>query len=162
MLGSMLSIKPVIEVIDGAVEQAGKVRTRSKALRFLVDQIPDGKVEMISVLHAMAPDIDEFLALLEPRSPDAEVVVGTIGPVVGVHTGPRVDRHRVDSTTATERRTVRGDDTDDDANSRAAAAAGDAAALDALLAPPHVARARASAAGCSATPTTRSTRRKKR
>ena len=32
MLGSMLSIKPVITVKDGAVEPAGKVRTRSKAL----------------------------------------------------------------------------------------------------------------------------------
>jgi len=89
-LGSMLSIKPVIEVVDGAVEPAGKVRTRSKAMGFLVDHLPEGKVEMISVLHGMAPDIDEFLALIEPKVPDAEVVVGTIGPVVGVHTGPRV------------------------------------------------------------------------
>ncbi len=90
MLGSMLSIKPVIEVRDGVVEPAAKVRTRSKALRYLVDQIPDGKVEAISVLHAMAPDLDEFLAMMEPKVPDAEVVVGTIGPVIGVHTGPRV------------------------------------------------------------------------
>ena len=90
MLGSMLSIKPVITVIDGAVEPHGRVRTRSKALRMVLDQIPDGKVEQISVLHAMAPDVDEFLALLEPKVPDAEVIVGVIGPVVGVHTGPRV------------------------------------------------------------------------
>lgn len=90
MLGSMLSIKPVIEVRDGVVEPAAKVRTRSKALRYLIDQIPDGKVEAISVLHAMAPDLDDFLAMMEPKVPDAEVVVGTIGPVVGVHTGPRV------------------------------------------------------------------------
>jgi DegV family protein with EDD domain len=90
MLGSMLSIKPLISVIDGAVEPAGRVRTRSKALRFLVDQVPAGKVEMISVLHANAPDLDEFLAMLEPAVPDAEVTVGSIGPVIGVHTGPRV------------------------------------------------------------------------
>ena len=66
------------------------MRTRSKALRFLVDQVPVGKVEHISVLHADAPDLDEFLAMLEPAVPDAEVTVGTIGPVIGVHTGPRV------------------------------------------------------------------------
>jgi DegV family protein with EDD domain len=90
MLGSMLSIKPIISVIDGAVEPGGRVRTRSKALRFLVDQVPAGKVETISVLHANAPDLDEFLALLEPTVPDAEVTVGSIGPVIGVHTGPRV------------------------------------------------------------------------
>jgi DegV family protein with EDD domain len=90
LLGSMLSIKPVISVTDGAVEPAGRVRTRSKALRFLADRIPAGGVEVISVLHGMAPDLDEFLALIEPKIPDAEVVVGTIGPVIGVHTGPRV------------------------------------------------------------------------
>ena len=90
MLGSMLSIKPIISVTDGAVEPAGRVRTRSKALRFLVDQVPVGNVELISVLHASAPDLDEFLKMLEPKVPDAEVTVGTIGPVIGVHTGPRV------------------------------------------------------------------------
>jgi DegV family protein with EDD domain len=90
LLGSMLSIKPIISVLNGAVEPAGRVRTRSKALRFLVDQIPAGKVELISVLHADAPDLDEFLAMLAPAGPDAEVTVGSIGPVIGVHTGPRV------------------------------------------------------------------------
>jgi DegV family protein with EDD domain len=90
LLGSMLSIKPVISVVDGAVEPAGRVRTRSKALRSIVDHVPAGRVEAISVLHAMAPDLDELLTMLEPKVPDAEVVVGTIGPVIGVHTGPRV------------------------------------------------------------------------
>ena len=33
LLGSMLSIKPIVEVADGVVEESGKVRTRSKALR---------------------------------------------------------------------------------------------------------------------------------
>ena len=74
MLGSMLSIKPIISVIDGAVEPAGRVRTRSKALRFLVDQLPDGKVEIDQrVCTRNAPDLDEFLAMLEPIVPDAEV-----------------------------------------------------------------------------------------
>jgi DegV family protein with EDD domain len=90
LLGSMLSIKPVISVIDGAVEPAGRVRTRSKALKFLVDQIPEGRVEQLSVLHANAPDVDEFVAMVEPKVPGAEVLVGKIGPVIGVHTGPRV------------------------------------------------------------------------
>jgi len=90
MLGSMLSIKPLIQVSDGVVEQAGKVRTRSKALQALVEHVPAGKVELMSVLHGQAPDLAEFLEMLRPLVPEAEVVVGTIGPVVGVHTGPRV------------------------------------------------------------------------
>jgi len=89
LLGSMLSIKPVISVEDGAVEQAGKVRTRSKALRFIADRIP-ADVEVLSVLHAGAPDLDDFMAMISGSTAGAEVVVGHIGPVVGVHTGPRV------------------------------------------------------------------------
>jgi DegV family protein with EDD domain len=90
LLGSMLSIKPIVAVVDGAVEPAGKVRTRSKALQFIVERIPTHGVERVAVLHASAPDVDEFVALVQPRVPEADVVVGHIGPVIGVHTGPRV------------------------------------------------------------------------
>jgi DegV family protein with EDD domain len=90
MLGSMLSIKPVITVTDGIVQPVGKVRTRSKALRFIADRLTPGTVEQAYVMHAAAPDIDEFLTLLQPVIPRAEVMVEQIGPVVGVHAGPRV------------------------------------------------------------------------
>ena len=89
MLGSMLSIKPIITVEHGAVEQAGKVRTRSKALKFMLDRVPAGNVESICVMHSGADDLDEFLELLRPLVPGAEIAVGHIGPVVGVHVGPR-------------------------------------------------------------------------
>ena len=39
----MLSIKPVIEVRDGAVAEAGKVRTRSKSLKLLADKVAQAK-----------------------------------------------------------------------------------------------------------------------
>ena len=90
MIGSMLSIKPVITVRDGVVDKAGQVRTRSKSLRFLVEQIPAGRVESISVMHGEAPDLDELLDLLRPVAPDASIDVGDVGPVVGVHAGPGV------------------------------------------------------------------------
>ncbi len=88
MLGSMLSIKPIITVVDGAVEEAGKVRTRSKALQFIIDKIPEGNVESICVLHSAAADLDTFIEKVQPKVPGAEMVVGRIGPVVGVHVGP--------------------------------------------------------------------------
>ncbi len=89
LLGSMLSIKPIIAVEGGAVEQAGKVRTRSKALRFMLDRVPPGNVESICVMHSGAVDLDEFLESVRATVPGAEIVVGHIGPVVGVHVGPR-------------------------------------------------------------------------
>jgi DegV family protein with EDD domain len=90
ILGSMLAIKPVLEVRDGEVEEAGKVRTRSKALRLLVDRVKEGPFENLAVLHGNAPDLDELLDLLEPLTPRDEIVIGQIGPVIGTHAGPRV------------------------------------------------------------------------
>jgi DegV family protein with EDD domain len=88
LLGSMLSIKPIISVVDGGVEEAGKVRTRSKALQFIIDRIPEGNVESMCILHSAPVDLDHFIELVQPKVPGAEMVVGHIGPVVGVHVGP--------------------------------------------------------------------------
>ena len=92
MLGTALSIKPVVTVADGVIHPVGKVRTRSKALRAVLDRVPTepGSIDAVCVLHAMAPEIDEFVADLRTIIGDVEILVGTIGPVVGVHTGPRV------------------------------------------------------------------------
>jgi DegV family protein with EDD domain len=89
LLGSMLSIKPVLTVSDGVVGEAGKVRTRSKALRHVVEKLQPGGFENVCVLHGDAPDLDEFLDLLAPIVPREELVIGQIGPVIGTHAGPR-------------------------------------------------------------------------
>ena len=90
MLATALSIKPIIEVIDGVVEQAGKQRTRSRALSFIVDQVAaDGdRVDGLAVLHAECPDVDQFVEMLRSALPQlGEIVVGRIGPVIGTHAG---------------------------------------------------------------------------
>lgn len=91
LLGSLLSIKPIIDVSSGAVEEAGKQRTRKKALpamRDMVFEFPE--VEHVCVYSGKAPDVDEFLQLLEERVPRDQIEQGTIGPVIGTHGGPRV------------------------------------------------------------------------
>ena len=90
LLGSMLSIKPVIELRNGSVEEAGKVRTRSKSLRTLAEQVGKQPVERLAVLHGDAPDLDELLDLVQVYVPRDEIIVGVVGPVIGTHTGPRV------------------------------------------------------------------------
>ncbi len=90
LMGTMLSVKPVIEVVDGAVEAGPKVRTRSKALQFLVDRITaEAAVENLAVLHGDAPDVEQFIDLVAPHFPRERIVVGQLGAVVGSHTGPR-------------------------------------------------------------------------
>ena len=88
MLATALSIKPLIAIKDGAVEEAGKQRTRSKALAFLADIIKqhDGQIERISVLHAQCSDIDAFVASVKSIY-SGEVLISDIGAVIGTHAG---------------------------------------------------------------------------
>ena len=90
LLGTVLSIKPVVELRDGVVEEAGKVRTRSKALKLLAAKASEGKIEHLAVLDGNAPDVDDLLALLEPIFPRDDIITGVVGPVIGTHAGPRV------------------------------------------------------------------------
>ena len=87
LLGSVLSIKPIIEVVDGKVEEAGKQRTRARALAHLVERVrAAGAVSDLAVMHADCPDVDKVVAELQPLSP-TPIVVGDIGAVIGAHAG---------------------------------------------------------------------------
>jgi DegV family protein with EDD domain len=91
LIGSMLSIKPIIEVRDGQVEPESKQRTRTRALRYIADKVRQGdQIENLAVMHGDAPDLDEFVEMLEPLVPRDRMVVGDIGAVIGAHAGPRV------------------------------------------------------------------------
>jgi len=81
MLASALSIKPIIEVRDGRVEQGGKQRTRSRALAFLVEKLRSyGDVENLAVLQADCDDVDQFVEMLRPHF-GSDIVIGDMGPV---------------------------------------------------------------------------------
>ena len=90
MLASVLSIKPIIEVRDGVVQEGGKQRTRSKALTFLVDKVREASahpgISQLCVLHADCSDVDAFVDQLKAVY-SGEILVGEIGAVVGAHAG---------------------------------------------------------------------------
>jgi DegV family protein with EDD domain len=89
LLGSMLSIKPVIEVRDGVVEAESKQRTRTRSLQYLVDKVKGaGEVERLCLLHAMAADFDTYAKMMAEVYPADRTIVATIGPVIGTHAGP--------------------------------------------------------------------------
>lgn len=87
-LAGALSIKPLIEVREGLVEEAGKQRTRSKALAFLVDTLRGhgSKVEKVGVLHAQCADVDGFIDQVKGVY-SGDIIVGDIGAVIGTHAG---------------------------------------------------------------------------
>ncbi len=89
LLGSMLSIKPVVALVDGVVEEESKQRTRARSLQYLADKMRDSPpLSRVAIAHGAATDIDTFLALIEDVPSDHPLVVGQLGPVIGTHTGP--------------------------------------------------------------------------
>jgi len=89
LLGSLLSIKPVVHVVDGVVEEESKQRTRSRQLRYLADKIIGfGNIERVAVCNGAAGDLDDLLGLLSGVDVKYPLEVVNLGPVVGTHTGP--------------------------------------------------------------------------
>jgi DegV family protein with EDD domain len=91
MLGSILSIKPVIDISGGEVQEAGKPRTRTKAMHMLYERIVEaGSIEHLAVMHGEAPDIGDFLDLIAPRFPRESLRLGELGAVIGSHGGAEI------------------------------------------------------------------------
>jgi len=90
LLGSLLSIKPIIEIRDGLAEAESRQRTRAGSLEYLVNKLKQaGKLDGLAVAHAAAPDLEVFLEMLTGIFPPEEILVNYIGPVIGTHAGPR-------------------------------------------------------------------------
>jgi len=89
LVGSLLSIKPVIEIRGGVVEVESKQRTRARSLEYLAGKaLQAGPLERLAVANGAAGDIDVVLSLLAGATTEHELVVGDLGPVVGSHAGP--------------------------------------------------------------------------
>ena len=59
LLGSLLSIKPVIQLKDGEVAEESKQRTRARAITYLVDKVKaDAPLERLAVADGACDDID--------------------------------------------------------------------------------------------------------
>lgn len=90
-LGSVLSIKPIVDISTGKVEEAAKQRTRKKELQWMHDRVVrDGAVEQLTIVHSNATDLDDFLDIMRPSFDLDTVRIGWIGPVIGTHGGPGI------------------------------------------------------------------------
>ena len=91
LLGSMLAIKPMLDLSTGEVVEAGRQRTRKRALQWLRDKLAEfPEVENLAIMHGEAPDIDAFLEMVDPIVDLSSARVDKIGAVIGTHGGPRV------------------------------------------------------------------------
>lgn len=94
LLGTVLQIKPVLYLADGHVDVFARPRTKSKAVRIMLDQIAEqanGQPLHVAVLHADVPEEAERLRqeISEEFRCD-ELYVTELTPVMGAHTGPGV------------------------------------------------------------------------
>jgi DegV family protein with EDD domain len=96
LLGTALSVKPILHVVDGRIVVRDKVRTAGRALTRLVDlsveASGDGEVD-IAVHHLGAPDRAAALAdAVSMRLGDRlrDCYITEIGAVVAAHVGPGV------------------------------------------------------------------------
>lgn len=91
MLGTMLSIKPCLDLSSGEVAEAGKQRTRKKALAWLRLVLEEaGEIEQLAIIHGHAPDVDSFVDSVADIIPREQIRVSELGAVIGTHGGPHV------------------------------------------------------------------------
>jgi DegV family protein with EDD domain len=91
-IGTLLSVKPIIEVKDGKVEQAAQVRTRGKARETVIDMVCVRPIERMAVLHTTNAEVEAFRDAIVARVPGgidpSKVTIDLVGPSVGPHLGP--------------------------------------------------------------------------
>src|SRR5439155_21843300 len=92
MVGTLLSVKPILSVRDGEVAPVERVRTMNGALRRLVElAVALGPIERLGVVDSDAEaNAMEVERQLRAHYPDLTIDRGELGPVVGTHGGPGV------------------------------------------------------------------------
>jgi DegV family protein with EDD domain len=93
LLGSVLNIKPVLQILDGTIEPFDRVRTYQRALDRMCDEVISatgeaGRPARVVLGHADKLDDCQMIARrLAPHS-DGQPQIIEIGPIVGCHAGP--------------------------------------------------------------------------
>jgi fatty acid kinase fatty acid binding subunit len=95
VVGTVLSIKPIITVRDGVITLAEKMRTRTKARERVVELISQRPIERLAIMHtptSTVAEVDAFRQAIVDRVQggiDAALVsIGLIGASTGPHLGP--------------------------------------------------------------------------
>jgi DegV family protein with EDD domain len=93
LLGSVLNIKPVLQILDGRIEPFDRVRTYPRALDRICDEVISatgeaGRPARVILGHAdKLADCQMLARRLAPHC-EGEPEILEIGPIVGCHAGP--------------------------------------------------------------------------
>src|SRR5699024_7532606 len=92
LVGSLLNIKPVLHMPEGAIVPYEKIRTRKKALpkimAMLEEDIQKKQVLRVVYIHAHdEPEAVKLQQLFQEKHPNIETIISYFGPVIGTHLG---------------------------------------------------------------------------
>ena len=92
-IGNALNFKPVLNVKEGKVDPLERVRTKKKAVEYIINVVAErvsGKGELrLAAVHANAEaEAKELLETAATRLKPVEKMVTALSPAVGAHTGP--------------------------------------------------------------------------
>lgn len=92
MIANMLNLKFIVHVEDGYVKVLKAIRGKKKAINFMLDRIAEKNIDLrekiVGITHCNR--IEDAIALKEEiikRFSPREVIVTTMGPVIGTHAG---------------------------------------------------------------------------
>jgi DegV family protein with EDD domain len=90
LLGSVLSIKPILNVKEGEMSPVTRVRSSAAGIAYLNNFIMSFKnIEAIGVEHTTSPEsADELAKLFSTAYPKVPIFRSTVSPVLGVYGGP--------------------------------------------------------------------------
>ena len=92
LMASLLNIKPMLTVSEGRLAVIGRVRSRTQALRTLIDTLCEqlgDRPTRVAVIHAHAPEAaEQMCAMLAQRVSASQIIVSELSVGIAVHLGP--------------------------------------------------------------------------
>jgi DegV family protein with EDD domain len=92
LLGSVLSVKPMLTMKDGELAPAGRVRNRTKGIDRLFDFVNTSEdIHDVAVVYNTTPDEAQALVgRIGSACPQEKIRLARLGPALGVHAGPGI------------------------------------------------------------------------
>jgi len=92
-IGNALNFKPVLNVKDGKVDALERVRTKKKAVDYIINVVAERTADKgpvhLAAIHANAEsEAKELLEAAQARIKPVESMITPVSPAIGTHTGP--------------------------------------------------------------------------
>jgi DegV family protein with EDD domain len=90
LLGSMLSIKPILTVKEGEIHPVTRLRSQAAGVEYLYNFVTSfQRIEELAVEHTTLPnEADRLAERFRASFPDVKVRRATVSPVLGTYGGP--------------------------------------------------------------------------